>query len=361
MSKCRNLFITTALAGCIGAVPALAETLGLGRLALPEEIAAWDVAVMPDGRGLPPGSGNVYDGEDLWIDNCAVCHGDFGEGAGAWPPIVGGRGTLTAARPLKTVESYWPYLSTVWDYVNRSMPFGAAQTLEVDEVYAIVAYIAYSAGLVDDDFELNHENFTETRLPNEAGFYIDDRAVAEFPVFKQEPCMSDCGEPVSIVARATDLNVTPDFPIIRNLYTEDLADAPTDRDAPTQEAMVPQDEPEDEEVQVVATLDPALVAEGEGAWRQCRTCHQIGEGARNGTGPQLNNILNAAVGQVDGFRYSPAFAEAAESGMVWDEATLDAFLENPAGLIPRNRMSFRGVRSADERAALIAYLTSHIR
>ena len=362
MSKCRKLFTTTAVIGVIGVLPAFADTLGLGRLALPEEIAAWDVAVMPDGRGLPEGAGNVYDGEDLWIDYCAVCHGDFAEGAGVWPPIVGGRGTLTADRPLKTVESYWPYLSTVWDYVNRSMPFGAAQTLEVDEVYAITAYIVYSAGLVDDDFELNHENFTEIRLPNEDGFYFDDRAEVEFPIFTQEPCMSDCGAPVSISARAVDLNVTPDFPIIRNLYTEDLIGGDAS-DAAAEEVIEdasaqPEAEAEEAETQL-ASLDPELVAAGEAAWRQCRTCHQIGDGARNGTGPQLNDIVGMPAAQIDGFRYSPAFVEAGEEGVVWDEATLDTFLENPAGMIPRNRMAFRGVRSADERAALIAYLKSH--
>ncbi len=359
MSRLAKFISGTALVTIIGATPVLADALGLGRAALPEEIAAWDVAVMPDGRGLPVGSGDVYDGEDLWIDHCAACHGDFAEGAGAWPPIVGGTGTLTAVRPLKTVESYWPYLSTVWDYVHRSMPFGAAQTLEVDEVYAIVAYIIYSAGLVDDDFELSHENFTEIRLPNEGGFYVDNRAEIEFPVFTQEPCMSDCGDPVTIVARAKDLNVTPDFPVIRNLYSEDLIGGAAAQDDPADEAAVTPDAVEEETVHLAA-LDPELVAAGESAWRQCRTCHSIGEGARNGTGPKLNDIVNSGAAQVDGFRYSPAFVEAGENGLVWDDATLDAFLENPAGLIPRNRMSFRGVRGADERAALIAYLKSHM-
>ncbi|MFN7003476.1 MAG: c-type cytochrome [Roseinatronobacter sp.] len=359
MSKCRKFLAGTALLTLI-ASPVLAESLGIGRLALPEEIAAWDVAVMPDGRGLPEGRGNVMDGEDAWIDHCAVCHGDFAEGAGAWPPIVGGRGTLTAERPLKTIESYWPYLSTAWDYINRSMPFGAAQTLESDEVYAIVAYILYSAGLVDDDFELSHENFTEIRLPNEGGFYIDNRAEVEFPIFQQEPCMSDCRDAVAISARASDIDVTPEFPVIRFTYSDGSAPE-VEASAEVVEDMVEEAAAADaaaEDVQV-ASLDPALVAAGETAWRQCRTCHQLGDGARNGTGPQLNGIVGAAAGQVDGFRYSPALTEAADAGLVWTEESLDAFLENPAGKIPRNRMSFRGVRSADERAALIAYLASH--
>lgn len=355
MSKCRNFLAATALL-TLGAVPAFAEPLGIGRLALPEEIAAWDVAVMPDGRGLPEGRGNVLDGEDAWIDQCAVCHGDFAEGAGAWPPIVGGRGSLTDDRPLKTVESYWPYLSTVWDYINRSMPFGAAQTLETDEVYAITAYILYSAGLVDDDFELSHENFTEIRLPNEGGFYLDDRAEVEFPVFQQEPCMNNCREPVSISARATDIDVTPEFPVIRFTYSDGSEPAVEMVEEPVDEAAA---EPEVTEEAQLASLDPALVAAGEAAWRQCRTCHQLGEGARNGTGPMLNNIVGMPAAQIDGFRYSPAFVEAGAEGLVWTEEALDAFLENPGAKVPRNRMSFRGVRSADERAALIAYLSSH--
>ena len=362
MSRLGKFLASSALAGSMVAAPALAdplaEALGLGRAALPEEIAAWDVAVMPDGRGLPPGHGDVWDGEDLWIDHCAACHGDFAEGAGAWPPIVGGSGTLTDVRPLKTVESYWPYLSTVWDYINRSMPFGAAQTLEVDEVYAITAYILFSAGLVDDDFELNQDNFTEIRLPNEGGFYIDDRAEVEFPIFTQEPCMSDCRGEVTIVARATDLDVTPDFPVIRNLYSDPLHMDDAQDDSVEDAAAEPAEDESTDEVQL-ASLDPELVAAGETAWRQCRSCHQLGDGARNGTGPVLNDIIGAEAAQVDGFRYSPAFEEAREDGLVWDAATLDAFLEDPAGLIPRNRMSVRGVRSEEERAALIAYLTSY--
>ena len=236
------------------------------------------------------------------------------------------------------------------------MPFGAAQTLETDEVYAITAYILYSAGLVDDDFELTHENFTEVRLPNEGGFYIDDRAEVEFPEFQQEPCMSDCRDAVEVSARASDIDVTPEFPVIRFLYSD--GSAPVVTEETEEAAATPDPEPAAEDVQV-ASLDPALVAAGEAAWRQCRTCHQLGDGARNGTGPQLNDIMGAAAGQVDGFRYSPALMGAAEEGLVWTEESLDAFLENPAGLIPRNRMSFRGVRSAEERAALIAYLASH--
>jgi cytochrome c len=353
MSNCRDLLAATALTAIL-AVPALAQDFGLGRPALPEEIAAWDVAVLPDGTGLRPGRGNVMDGEDLWVDYCAACHGDFGEGAGAWPVIVGGQGTLTRERPDKTVESYWPYLSTVWDYIHRSMPFGAAQTLTEDEVYAITAYILYSGGLVDDDFELSHENFTEIRLPNEGGFYEDDRDTVEVPLFTHEPCMTDCREAPVVSFRATRLDVTPiSLPPARIPgwdSDEDHAHAASDPAEAMAEATAEPAAP------VSDGPDPALIAAGEAAWRQCRACHLVGEGARNGTGPMLNGILGQTAGRVAGFRYSPQMVAAGDGGLVWTAETLDGFLENPSASVPRNRMSFRGVRSAEERAALIAFL-----
>ena len=357
MSKCRNLLATTALVTLV-AGPALADTLGIGRAALPEEVAAWSVAVMPDGRGLPPGGGNVLDGEEAWIENCAICHGDFAEGAGNWPVIAGGIGTLKAERPVKTVGSYWPYLSTVWDYVHRSMPFGNAQTLSTDQVYAITAYILYSNGLVDDDFELTQENFADVKLPNADGFFVDDRDTVELPLFSVEPCMSNCSDPVTITKRASDINVTPEFHVIRYSYSDGSgAAAPAPAAEVVQEAQAaPAETTATDAVVEAAAVDPALVAAGEAAWKQCRTCHQVGDKARNGTGPVLNGVVGRPAGVADGFRYSPAFKTAAEGGLVWNAETLDAFLTDPAKMIPKNRMAFRGIKDADERAGIIAYL-----
>lgn len=363
MSKLPETLGFLSLAAVLAAGPALAQVHGLGRIALPEEIAAWDVAVLPDGQGLPDGSGSVEDGEDIFVQHCASCHGDFAEGIDSWPPLAGGVGTLTDERPLKTVGSYWPYMSTVWDYVNRSMPFGGAQTLTADEVYAITAYIIYSNGLVDDDFVLTHENFTEIRLPNESGFYVDDRDAVEVPLFSAEPCMTDCREPVAVTRRASALGVTPmdadgrpagTLPVIlasagtaaaAEAEAEDVADAAPDAaDEPAAEA--------------VAAVDPALVAAGERAFRQCVACHKVGDGARNGTGPQLNGIVGAAAGAVDGFRYSNPLVAMARDGLVWNAANLDAFLENPRGFMRGTRMSYNGMRSEDDRAAVIAYLST---
>ncbi|MFN3937511.1 MAG: c-type cytochrome [Gemmobacter sp.] len=357
MSKLRDLALCTALAGALAA-PAAAQVLGLGRAALPEEIDAWDVAVLPDGQGLRPGSGSVEDGEELFVEHCASCHGDFAEGIDSWPPLAGGRNTLTDPRPLKTVGSYWPYLSTVWDYVHRSMPFGAAQTLSVDEVYAITAYILYSNGLVEDDFVLSHENFTEIRLPNEDGFYVDDRDETEVPLFSQEPCMTDCLPAVRITRRAVDLGVTPTDPdgrpagtippILASLATEQEADGDIAEPAEADTAGA----------DAVAALDPELVARGERAFRQCVACHKVGDGARNGTGPHLNNTVNAPAGHADGFRYSNALLAMAAEGLVWTPENLDAFLADPRGFMRGTRMSYNGMRSAEDREAVIAYLST---
>lgn len=356
MSKLRNLAVCTALAAGLVA-PAYAAPLGLGRDALPEEISAWDVAVLPDGQGLRPGSGSVADGEDLFVDNCGACHGDFAEGIDSWPALAGGQGSLKDARPLKTVGSYWPYLSTVYDYVHRSMPFGGAQTLSVDDVYAITAYILYSNSLVDDDFVLTHENFTEIVLPNADGFYVDDRDSAEVPLFSGEPCMTDCVASVSVTKRAVEIGVTPmDAPGVPAGTMPDIrADLAPGDAAVVQEAAA---EAPPEVVAVAAGPDPELVAAGANVFKKCAACHKVGEGARNGTGPLLNGIIGHTAGKIDGFKYSKPMIEAGEAGLVWTEETLSAYLADPKGYIKGNRMSFAGLKKDEERDAVIAYLST---
>ena len=188
----------------------MAEGYGIGREATTTEILAWDIDVRPDGRGLPIGAGSVIDGEEIYTDLCAACHGDFGEGIGRWPELAGGDDTLDSHDPIKTIGSYWPYLSTVFDYVNRAMPFGYSQSLETDEVYAITAYLLYLNDLVDEEFELNKENFLDIRLTNEENFILDNRRDVEMVKFSVEPCMSYCKEEVTITKRARILDVTPE-------------------------------------------------------------------------------------------------------------------------------------------------------
>ncbi|SEA71540.1 c-type cytochrome [Rubrimonas cliftonensis] len=197
-------------AALLAAAPALAGGLGLGREATHAEVAAWDIDIRPDGLGLPEGSGSVSDGEQVFSEQCAMCHGDFGEGVDRWPVLAGGQGTLTHDRPVKTIGSYWPYLSTVYDYIRRAMPFGYAQSLSNDDVYAITAYLLYMNDVVtDDEFVLSNENFAEVRMPNEANFFDDPRP--DTPIFvKAEPCMTDCKAEAVITKRAVILDVTPD-------------------------------------------------------------------------------------------------------------------------------------------------------
>ena len=184
---------------------------GLGRKALDEEITAWDLDIAPDGTGLPVGSGSVTYGEEIFSEQCGACHGDFAEGVDRWPELAGGEGTLADDDPLKTVGSYWPYLSTAWDYIHRSKPFGYAQSLSDDDVYAMLAYILYSNDIIDDeDFVLSNENFLDVEMPNAEGFIIDDRDMTEYPVFSQDPCMEDCKVNVEVTMRARVLDVTPE-------------------------------------------------------------------------------------------------------------------------------------------------------
>ncbi|MEM1346145.1 MAG: cytochrome c [Pseudomonadota bacterium] len=202
--------LLAALLACALTAPALGEGLGLGREALPEEIAAWDIDIRPDGAGLPAGAGDVLTGEEIFAEQCAYCHGDFGEGVDRWPVLAGGHETLADDRPVKTIGSYWPYLSTVYDYINRAMPFGYAQSLTPDDVYAITAYLLYMNDVVDDDeFVLSDKNFTEIRLPNEDNFFADPRP--DIPtVANGPPCMTACKDAAEITMRAMILDVTPE-------------------------------------------------------------------------------------------------------------------------------------------------------
>lgn len=188
-----------------------AVKLGLGRTATPEEITAWDTDVRPDGRGLPVGKGTVKQGDDLFQEKCASCHGEFGQGVGRWPVLAGGAGTLKADRPDKTVGSFWPELSTVFDYIKRAMPYGNAQSLTNDEVYALTAYILSMNDVVkDDNFELNEKNFTTIKMPNAAAFFEDDRETSEKQFWNSNPCMKDCRPTPKVTGRAMAIDVTPD-------------------------------------------------------------------------------------------------------------------------------------------------------
>ena len=132
------------------------------------------IMVAPDGTGLPEGSGTAVEGRDVFAGKCAKCHGEKGEG-GDGPALVGGRGSLATPKPKKTVGSYWPYVTTVWDYVNRAMPFNQAGTLKPAEVYAVVAYVLYLNDIVGEKQALNAKSLPKVKMPNRDGFVADPR------------------------------------------------------------------------------------------------------------------------------------------------------------------------------------------
>ena len=351
MLKCLKLFLAAAVLVLPVTVFA-GDKLGLGRAALPEEIAAWDVDIRPNGAGLPAGSGDVIYGEEVFVNKCASCHGDFAEGVDNWPVLAGGFDTLGDKDPVKTVGSYWPYLSTVWDYVNRSMPFGEAQSLSADEVYAIVAYMLYSNDLVDEDFVLSDTNFAEFEMHNAHGFVIDDRPETEYAIWRAEPCMQDCKDRVEITMRASILDVTPEETAAESTEKSEAAEVAAAAPAEEKEAAV------SPAVVNEAEASPELVAAGKKVFRKCKACHQIGPKAKSRSGPHLNNILGRGIGAVEGFRYSKAFKKAAEAGQIWDMEQLVSFLANPKKSIKGTKMSFSGLKKQNDIDAIIAYLNA---
>jgi S-disulfanyl-L-cysteine oxidoreductase SoxD len=196
------------------AAPSLAQNkvrnYGIGTVASQAEIAGWDIDVRPDGLGAPPGHGSVKEGEKVYMDKCAACHGEFGESAGRWPALAQGNGTLTSHDPVKTVGSYFPYLSTVFDYIRRAMPFGDAESLTNDELYAVTAYVLNLNDIVDDKFVLSKATWGQVKMPNQGGFYDDDREKTEKAFWNAKPCMTDCRPPVKITGHAQAVDVTPD-------------------------------------------------------------------------------------------------------------------------------------------------------
>jgi S-disulfanyl-L-cysteine oxidoreductase SoxD len=182
----------------------------IGLAATPQQISGWDIDIRPDGVGAPPGQGSVKQGEDIYMNQCAACHGEFGESAGRWPQLAQGKGTLASNDPVKTVGSYFPYLSSVFDYIRRAMPFGNAQSLSNDELYAVTAYVLNLNDIVDDKFVLSKQTWQQVKMPNAGGFYDDDRQTTEKRFWNKNPCMKDCVPPVKIIGRARAIDVTPD-------------------------------------------------------------------------------------------------------------------------------------------------------
>ena len=149
---------------------AFAESPNLGKPIAPEDLASWDISIGPDGAGLPPGSGTAKQGEAVFTAKCQACHGEKGAGRPN-DRLVGGQGTLGGDKPaVKTVGSYWPYATTLFDYVRRAMPYYESKSLSNDEVYAVAAYILNLNGVIGDTDTINAQTLPNVKMPNREGF-----------------------------------------------------------------------------------------------------------------------------------------------------------------------------------------------
>ena len=194
-----------AVAIATGSMAADKPWAGLGRPASSQEIAAWDIDVKPDGSGLPPGRGTVQQGQEIYDAKCASCHGTFGE-SNQYLQLAGGIGTLAGDSPMRTTGSKLNYAPTLWDYINRAMPFQAPKSLTADEVYALTAYVLYLNEIVPEDAALDRESIVAVKLPNRDGFTTHHgfMRVDGKPDVQAQACMEDCPVEGRVVSSIPD-------------------------------------------------------------------------------------------------------------------------------------------------------------
>jgi cytochrome c len=175
MSMPSALLIASLILATTSAIAFAAESPNLGRVATPEEIAPWDISIGPDGVGLPPGAGTARQGEAVYAARCVTCHGEKGAGKPN-DQLVGGQGSLPGdGPPVKTVGSFWPYATTVFDYVRRAMPYNESKSLSNDELYAVVAYILNLNGIIADNDTMDEQTLRKVKMPNRDGFVTFSR------------------------------------------------------------------------------------------------------------------------------------------------------------------------------------------
>jgi mono/diheme cytochrome c family protein len=174
MWRCKAISAILTLLATGLPLAAQSPTFGVGRPPTPEEMRDLATAIAPDGTGLPEGSGTVAEGKDVFAMHCARCHAPNAQGD-VGPALVGGQGTLATARPLKTVGSFWPYATTLWDYINRAMPFDKPGLLKPSEVYALAAYILNINGIIRDGDVMDAKTLPKVKMPNRDGFVADPR------------------------------------------------------------------------------------------------------------------------------------------------------------------------------------------
>jgi S-disulfanyl-L-cysteine oxidoreductase SoxD len=291
---------------------------GIGRAATPQEVAAWDIDVRADFKGLPAGSGSVSKGQVIWENQCASCHGIFGESNEVFTPLVGGTtaqdittgrvARLTdAAFPGRTTFMKLPTLSTLWDYINRAMPWNAPKTLSTDEVYAVTAFMLNLAGVVPDDFTLSDRNMAQVqaRLPNRNGMttahslWPGNKADAtRRPDVQASACMRNCA-PERVVA-----SQLPDF--ARNAHgnlAEQQRLVGAQRGVNTAQGAAAAAKP-------TSTPHPALALAQQ---HNCLTCHGM---SNKIVGPALSDVSRKYAGRADALAYLSQRIKGGGSG-VW--------------------------------------------
>lgn len=316
MSSCRSAILVALMLGCGAA--AAQPYAGIGRAATPKEVAAWDIDVRPDFKGLPPGRGTVAQGQRLWEAQCAGCHGVFGESNEVFSPVVGGTtqqdiasGRVAALRdpgyPQRTTLMKLSQLSTLWDYIHRAMPWTAPKSLTHDEVYALTAYILHLGDILPADGELSERNMrgVQARLPNRNGMSTAHALWPgkEFggrrqPDVQGSACMSNCA------AEAGIASFIPDF--ARNAHGNLAA----------QQRLVGPQRGAQTEPKAAAPTPQALAAATATPVREllqknvCLACHQIDSPA---VGPSFTAVAARHASRADAKAY---LAERIRSGGV---------------------------------------------
>ena len=169
--RCSLKFLVIGMVlACCGVAQAQTPTYSVGRTPSAEEIRAWDIAIGPSGKELPAGSGAATDGAKVYAQKCAGCHGATGV-EGPATALAGGKGTLTSMAPKRTIGSYWPFATTLWDYINRAMPFNNPASLSPNEVYALTAFLLYRNDIIQESDVIDAKSLPKIRMPNREAFF----------------------------------------------------------------------------------------------------------------------------------------------------------------------------------------------
>ena len=319
MYKCRKVILTAAFVlASVGVFAQSATYPGIGRPATTKEVAAWDIDVRPDFKGLPPGSGSVSQGQDVWELKCAQCHGVFGESNEVFSPLIGGTtnedikngrvASLTRRDfPGRTTMMKVATVSTLWDYINRAMPWTAPKSLKTDEVYAVTAYMLNLAYVVPDDFVLSDKNIAEVqkRMPNRNGMTTQHSLWPgkEFngtakPDTANVACMKDCVTEIKVSSMLPDYarnahgNLAEQNRIVGQQKGADTLQPERKQGGASASASIsstsqPSVKP------ATKNLDPAIALL---AKHNCNACHAQD---RKVVGPSFNDIAKKYPGKVD--------------------------------------------------------------